>query len=202
MAAKRRPKVPQALLIYCEGKTEEAYFNILLDIFRLPRYVKVEVSGQRGQHLALIDNAVKERSRFCEAEGLDTEEAECWAVCDDDGMTCSYTELERYSEERDVHLAFARPQFESFLLQHFEQSGETDICEIFHRLTVHRNENGGAGAYDDSTKADLAWLANAINSKPKIVKTAITNSGLRGRTTKSPFLTVQSLAERFIELQI
>ena len=139
--------MPQALLIYCEGKTEEAYFNILLDIFRLPRYVKVEVSGQRGQHLALIDNAVKERSRFCEAEGLDTEEAECWAVCDDDGMTCSYTELERYSEERDVHLAFARPQFESFLLQHFEQSGETDICEIFHRLTVHRNENGGAGAY-------------------------------------------------------
>lgn len=62
--------------------------------------------------------------------------------------------------------------------------------------------DANTGAYDDSTKADLAWLANAINSKPKIVKTAITNSGLRGRTTKSPFLTVQSLAERFIELQI
>ena len=45
--------MPQALLIVCEGKTEEAYFNILLDIYRPPRFVKVEVVGQKGQHLSL-----------------------------------------------------------------------------------------------------------------------------------------------------
>ena len=57
--------MPRALLICCEGKTEEQYFNILLDFHRPPAYVEVEVYGQEGQHIALIDNTVAKRVELC-----------------------------------------------------------------------------------------------------------------------------------------
>ena len=66
MVARVRLKVPRILLAYCEGKTEEAYFNILLDFFRLSEYVEVEVYGQSGQHFALIDGACSKRKELCQ----------------------------------------------------------------------------------------------------------------------------------------
>lgn len=150
------------MLVYCEGKTEAAYFNILLDFHRPPLYVDVDVQGQKGQHITLI----------------------------------------KYAEEHGVNLAFSAPQFESYLLQHFEQSGATDMDEVFERLTFYRNQNNGAGPYDDSTKSDLDWMATAIDRKPKIVNTAVINSELREKTSKRPFLTVHNLTRRIIEMSI
>lgn len=34
MVRKARPRLPRLLLIYCEGKTEKAYFDALLDVHR------------------------------------------------------------------------------------------------------------------------------------------------------------------------
>ena len=202
MAAKGRSKAPRMLLIFCEGKTEEAYFNILLDFFRLPQYVVVEVAGQKGQHLALVDNIAKRRDELCAEELFRRDEIECWAVCDEDLMPVSFGELDRYAEERDVRLAFSAPQFEMYLLQHFEQSGSADRGEVFRRLTAYRKENGGEGRYDDSTKSDLGWIGVAIDRKPKIVSVAITNSDLRDRAAKRPFLTVQNLSRRILEMAL
>lgn len=115
-------------------------------------------------------------------------------------MTCSYTELKRYADERSVNLAFSAPQFEMYLLQHFEQSGETDKHEVFRKLSEYRKLYGGEGDYDDDTKADLGWMAAAIDRQPKIIKAVMVNSEIRSRTTKRPFLTVQNLTKRIMEL--
>ena len=194
--------MPQALLIVCEGKTEEAYFNILLDVYRPPRFVKVEVVGQKGQHLSLVDNAVRRRLELCEEERLGEEDVECWAVCDEDIMPVTFSELERYAAERDVRLAFSAPQFEMYLLQHFEQSASIDKDEVFGLLSKYRRQYGGEGDYCDSTKSDLGWMGAAIDSKPKIVAIAITNSDLRVKTSKRPFFTVQNLTKRIRELAL
>ena len=198
----RRIRAPRALLICCEGKTEEAYFNALLDFFRLPAFVQVEVYGQRGQHLALIDNAVALRSHMASEICCDMGEVECWAVCDEDQMPCTYVELCQYAEDHDVRLAFSAPQFEMYLLQHFEQSSLTDRDGTYQRLSEYRGQFGGVGAYCDRTKSDLAWIAVAIDKTPKIVSVAITNSDQRNRPTKRPFFTVQKLAKRILDLSI
>lgn len=183
--------MPRALLVCCEGKTEEQYFNILLDFYRLPAYVDVRVYGQRGQHIALVDTIDCLRSDLCAETGYDDDEVECWAVCDEDQMPCTYAELHHYAEEKSVHLAFSAPQFEMYLLQHFEQSNETNQTAVFQKLSRRRNEYGAIGKYDSDTKADLSWIRNAIDQKPKIVDVAITNSNIRDNTTKRPFFTVQ-----------
>ena len=89
-----------------------------------------------------------------------------------------------------------------YLLQRFEQSGETDKSIVFQKLSAQRRKHGGQGDYDDDTKADLGRMSEAIDHKPKIVDTAIVNSDIRGHTTKRPFLTVQELTKRIMELSI
>lgn len=200
--ARARRSVPRILLVYCEGKTEKSYFDILFDFYRLPGYVDVEVYGQKGQHLALIDNVVAKRDELCQETGLTEGEIECWAVCDEDRMPCAYTELLGYAESRTVRLAFSSPQFEMYLLQHFEQSGDSDKTVVFQKLSTYRERYGCSGEYNEGTKADLTWLSNAIDRQPKIVKTAVTNSDLRNRSMKRPFLTVQELTKRILELSV
>lgn len=187
------------MLVCCEGKTEELYFKILRDrIYRIPRYVKIDIQGEKGQHKALIDRVVQARIDLAESEQIDENEIECWAVCDDDGMAMQLSALEAYAEERCVRLAFSRPQFESYLLQHFEQTKTVKQAELYSRLTEIKNDRGSDGEYD---KADLDWLEEALIDKPKLVEIAITNSEQRTRRTASPFLTVQELTKRFRALR-
>lgn len=203
MAPRKRPRAPRILLIFCEGKTEEEYFNILLDFYRPPAYVEVAIYGQKGQHISLIDKAAAHRDELLHDDTeLSEADIECWAVCDEDQMPCSYTDLLAYADQQDVHLAFSAPQFEMYLLQHFEQSGESDRAAVFHKLSSYRKKYGSVGEYDNDTKADLSWMYEAIDRQPKIVKMAIVNSNLRNRTTKRPFLTVQELTERIVDISI
>ena len=122
----------RATLIYCEGKTEVEYFKILKTrIYRIPSFIKIEIQGEKGRHEALIDYAAKQREEFARIEDISIRDISCWAVCDDDGMNISYPSLEQYADSYDVNLAFSRPQFESYLLQHFEQSKITRQQELY-----------------------------------------------------------------------
>lgn len=183
------------LLICCEGKTEQQYFQMLQRMFRLPG-ARVFIIGERGQHKALINRTVQEREKLCAEHGFSMEEIECWAVCDDDGMTGKYAELLAYAEANNVQLAFSRPQFEAFILQHFEQSGEYRQAVLYERLSTHK-ERRGCGPY---SKGDLSWLMTAIDEKPKLVDIAITNADQRHRQSDKLFLTVQGLVKRMREL--
>lgn len=190
------------ILICYEGKTEKEYFEILRRHCRIPGYVGVRIIGERGQHKALVDHTLAERDALLEECGLESSEVECWSVCDEDRMGCSYNELLRYAEERDVHLAFARPQFEAYLVQHFEQTGACKKQDLYGKLAAFRGEYGYPAEYNDGVKSDLRWLEEAIDRKPKIVRMAITNADIRSKQTDRCFLTVQRLAERFLTLEI
>ena len=196
-----RTAIPRAILICCEGKTEAEYFQILRRVYRIPGFIKVKIVGQIGQHRALVDRACEARAAFARDEGLDEEEVECWAVCDDDCMEISYADLLSYAERHDVRLGFSRPQFECYLLQHFEQSGSVRAEEVFSKLSRHKLDSGGGSPYDEASKSDLEWLSSAILAKPKIIDTAVVNADLRGRQSGALFLTVQDLVKRLRGLQ-
>lgn len=187
--------MPHFYIICCEGKTEKKYFEILKSQYRFPGYVTFTIVGEKGQHMALIDRTVELREEIIADLELDNDEIESWAVCDHDKMSCTYSELEHYATDRNVNLAFSKPQFESFLLQHFEQSKATKSQELFSRLTFYKQQLGYTEPYDESTKSDLAWLDDALFNKPSLVEVAIVNSDLRSRSTGNPFLTVQRLVK-------
>lgn len=185
------------LLICCEGKTEKEYFSILRRLYRLPG-ARVVILGQKGQHKDLIDRTVAERDSFCEQSGINCDEVECWAVCDDDNMPLTYAELLQYSENKGVQLAFSRPQFEAYLLQHFEQSAEHDQKRLYAKLSEYASwYSGEAIEYE---KANLDWLAVAIDTRPKLVRVAMTNADQRRKQSARIFLTVQDLVKRMEEL--
>lgn len=190
-----------ALIIYCEGKTEELYFSILCQrIFRIPAYVTIDIFGEKGQHKALIERLAEERKRYALENEIDEDEIECWAVCDDDNMPTSYANLCRYAEEQNINLAFSRPQFESYLLQHFEQSKAKSKEDLFSALSKHRSLIDG-GCCNEGTKGNLDWLERKLMDEPKLIDNAIINANQRDKQTGSPFLTVQNLTIRLRSLE-
>jgi hypothetical protein len=188
---------PRAILICSEGKTEKLYFDIIVRVFDVNAVTNVEILGEVGQLKSLVDKCVDERIRLAQEFDLRENEVETWAVCDDDKRKTTYTDLLKYSNSKDVNLAYARPQFESYLLQHFEQSKDTKRPIMFAKLTQYANQNGFSGEYE---KVALDWLENAILMNPTIVSTAIVNSDQRNKHTSDPFLTVQRLTERLKNL--
>lgn len=192
---------PSKILILCEGVTEQLYFEILQKrVFRIPGYIEINIEGKKGQHKVLIDHVVERRLELINSnEDLFEDNIECWAVCDDDKMTISYTELVKYAGEHSVNLAFSRPQFEAYLLQHFEQSKETNPQLLYKALEAYKNEYGYEGKYD---KADLDWLEQTMIDNPNTVETAITNANLRSRQSAPLFLTVQELTKRLMNLRL
>lgn len=196
MQAKGRKRF---LLICCEGKTEKEYFRILMHLYRLPG-TQVLILGEKGQHKTLIDRTVDERDSYCQEHGTDRDEVECWAVCDDDNMRISYTELQQYAEEKDVRLAFSRPQFEAYLLQHFEQSAVHDQKQLYSELSRYASEHlHDTVSYE---KANLDWLKDLIDIRPKLVDIAITNADQHAKQSGRVFLTVQQLVKRMRELAL
>ncbi len=181
------------VLICCEGKTEREYFDSLVKrVFRIPAYVDIRIEGEKGQHKALVDRVIGLRSELAQTEHVSEEEIECWAVCDDDRMRLTYAELRQYAQARGVKLAFSRPQFESFLLQHFEPARETKPDRLYEKLGAYARSHGE----EDYQKSDLRWLTSALSDKPKLINTALANADQRVNESSSPFFTVQDLVRR------
>jgi hypothetical protein len=116
-------------------------------------------------------------------------------------MPFGFHELHAYAQERSVELAFSRPQFEAYLIQHFEQSKETKRAYLYDKLTEYGQTNGLTGRYEDS-KADLKWLEQIILDKPKLIDMAIVNASLRVTQSEKLFLTVQELVKALKECRL
>ena len=181
------------LLICCEGKTEREYFLILRRLYRISA-AQVSVIGEKGQHKILIDRTIEERDKLCKDMCINQDEVECW----DDNMPFSYAELKDYAEKREVKLAFSRPQFEAYLLQHFEQSSLYDQEGLYERLSDFASSVADQNKKYD--KADLKWLGALIDAKPKLVDIALVNANQRTKQSRRVFLTVQNLVRRMKEL--
>jgi len=187
-------EIPRIILICCEGKTEKSYFSILREVYRGSRRLEVEILGEKGQHKALIDKTVESRKELLKKYSLELDEISSWAVCDDDGMQLSFHQLQKYAQKSAVGLAFSRPQFEAYLIQHFERSKCVDQRVLYEKLTAYANSYGLEGNYEDN-KADLRWLEIAVFNTPKMLDTAVLNAELRKSSNEKLFLTVQDLVK-------
>lgn len=186
---------PRLLLILCEGGTEKRYFDSLIQHKHVRMVLPVETLGSKGQHKALIDKCVSKRKEKIEEDKLNESDIEVWAVCDCDKKKINYQKLLQYSKSKNVRLAFSNPQFETYLLQHFEAKGtkkskEKLILELEKHLHQKYNKN------------DLSWFDEMIDKDPKKLEIAISNSNKLGNHTRPPFLTVQELTKRLIEFAL
>lgn len=185
---------PSFILILCEGITEKLYFESIIHNMRIGG---VDILENQGQHKALIDKCIKERKKCSEKNDIDEDNIEVWAVCDHDGMKISYQELLEYASERNVKLAFSKPRFEAYLLQHFccrKNIKEKDLDECLSKKVLEYCGN-------EYSKSNLGWIDGMIDYTPQIVESAIRNANSLNNHTDSSFLTVQKLVERLVNLK-
>lgn len=192
---------PQLLLICCEGGTEERYFSILREVFRIGGAVDIQIISSDGlQHKTLVDLAAeKKQGIFAETGIFDSEDdIEVWVVCDRDSYSDSFTKLREYSESQGVNIAFSDPQFESYLLQHFgsPNSSKNKGTMLERELTAAILASGATAGY---TKGDLEWLREMIDRKFSVATAAIVHADTFSNHTKKPFFTIQRLAERLLQ---
>jgi hypothetical protein len=183
---------PRLLLIFCEGVTEKLYFDSLIQHKRVYTVLPIEVFGKEGQHKSLIKKCVAKRKKKAKEFELNENNIEVWAVCDCDEMKIKYQELLRYSRERNVNLAFSNPQFETYLIQHFEtKRTKNERSALISELETYLGKK-----YD---KSNLSWFDEMIDKDPTRLDFAISNSNKLKNHTKLPFLTVQELTARLLE---
>lgn len=183
---------PRFLLILCEGGTEKLYFESLIQIRRL-HIRSFKILGNQGQHEYLIRKCVVKRREKATELGLSESDIEVWAVCDCDKKKINYLKLLHYSEVRNVNLAFSNPQFETYLLQHFEAKRTKKKKEkLILELEKHLSEK--------YSKSDLSWFDEMIDRDPKKLEIAISNSEKLNTHNKPPFLTIQKLTKRLLQL--
>lgn len=186
---------PRALLILCEGKTEELYFRSVIRHKRVNKVLsRVEVIGCQGQHRALVRRCVGARKSLARelGPGISENDIEVWAVCDRDAMREKYQKLLNYAKSKGVNLAFSDPQFETYLIQHFELKKTTNKSgELLAELEGYLGE--------EYKKGELGWFDGMVDQNPAVLDFAISNAEQLGNHTKPPFLTVQKLTRRLIE---
>jgi hypothetical protein len=184
--------VPRIILICCEGlKTEPQYFEFISKLYKVSA-IKIKILSKKGQDFSLVDACVRERKSLANEYEVDLDDIETWAVCDDDNKI-DYTELANYAKAKNIEIAFSRPCFEAYLLQHFEQSNEKDKKSLYNLLSKKADQ--------PYAKGNITWLTNILDNEPKLVDSAILNSNQRQKKLKSPFLTVQRLTERIRDLE-
>lgn len=183
---------PRMLLILCEGVTEKIYFATLIKYKRISG-VKVEIFEKQGQHKGLIKKCVEKRQQYAKNFNIDETDIEAWAVYDKDSLKGGYQKLKRFADSKKVHLAFSDPQFETFLVQHFEYKKITDKGGQLERILADY-----IGC--EYSKTDLWWLDKMIDEKPTTLVFAIKNARKLNNHTISPYLTVQELVARLLEL--
>ena len=183
---------PRALLILCEGTTERLYFESVIQHKRVSRVLDVQVFGKQGQHKNLIKRCASLRKATAKELKLSEDEIEVWAVCDKDAMRITYQTLQAYANERNVKLAFSDPQFETYLIQHFEfKKTKNKRFTLTAELEAHLGNK-----YD---KGNLEWIDEMIDEDPAKLDFAVTNADKLKNHAKPPFLTVQKLTKRLLE---
>ena len=197
-------KVPERIVIFCEGKTEVEYFKIIRDVWRVNLVGRNDIRRKSQQGKALIDTAVLEIQKEVN-ENLDIytslDDIEVWAVCDQDKCATSYPDLQKHADDNGINLAYVNPQFEHYLMQHF--GGPRTFTGRGNKAKQEINDlaKEAYGLELQYDKADLSWLRLLIEEKQSIVKTAIVNADNYSKTrSRLPFMTTQELTKRMLEL--
>ena len=185
---------PRVILICCEGKeTERLYFNIIKNIYRIPRgSVSVKILGGKGQHRKLVDSSRAERENLAKKLDLHPSAIETWAVCDKDSREDIYRDLDKYANKYNIKLAFSSPSIEIHLRQYFgfsaSNKSSSQLENELSKLTGVKYK-----------KSDLSWLQDTLYKNPKLILSAIKNSRLISDPDKTPFTNTHTLVERLLE---
>lgn len=189
---------PRLILICCEGRTEESYFNAIVRMRRISNTLVPPAKSFGSQHTQLIDICDQERLQASQDNDISTDEIEVWAVFDKDHWRNGFTALEQYAATRNVRLAYSDPQFETYLLQHLGADSSRLSGQALEDHLSQVMESAGHGRY---IKGNLNWIETLLDERPKTLEMAIANSNTRDRRNRSPFLTVHKLVERLLEFE-
>lgn len=190
---------PVIVIICCEGKqSEPQYFRAVIKQRRVAQgRVKVHVLGSKGQHKKLVDNCRTIRANMSREKEVEENDIEVWAVCDKDKMDCTLAELQKYARDRNVSLAFSDPRFEAYLLQHFGYSATSSSGKSLETELNRKLKTKTGKTYQ---KNDLSWVIEILDNEPVLLDTAIANADKLSDQNTAPYITVQNLVRRLIEL--
>jgi hypothetical protein len=190
-------KLPQLVLICCEGNTEKAYFENFKNVFRISS-PKIEVITEETSFKGLIKRGAKRRSEYSKEYSIKEEDIEVWVVFDRDNYKENYLKLEQYAENENIKIAFSDPQFENFLIQHFQADSKIlkgkAMKDYLLKILVENKMSDG--------RYDKNWTKKLFDEKPKSVRIAIENCKIYTNHAKKPFFTVHKLVERLLEFKV
>jgi hypothetical protein len=126
--------LPKAIIV-CEGKvTEVIYFEGVRITRRIPTS-RVVVHSAAGRPKQIVDEAVrlrKQNDALNRSQGLEVADT-VWAVFDKDDHPL-IPEAKQKAKKNNIGLAFSNPNFELFLLSHFEQLNREENRDVVTRL--------------------------------------------------------------------
>lgn len=154
-----RQSTRRNVLIVCEGKTEELYFNALKRELRL-QTTHIEVEPEAGGHEKTIEKAVflrNKRRRDARKSSILLEYDEVWCVFDSEDPKQHLGALEKAvsaAKQNELLTAISTPSFEIWYLWHFTEtsryfengeaikhalrqyiSGYTETTDVFHTIS-------------------------------------------------------------------
>lgn len=183
-------------IIVVEGQTEQRYFE---NFRNLAANVIVKVNRPKasdpGSALSKMEEQLEEFKAKKDLKPGD----QAWLVFDQDqwGLSSIEAAWDWSVERKDRGVAFSRPQFELWLLLHFESAtGVSTKSEVLHRLDVYIP--GYTKGKQNQLPQDVESYRNAIeNAKSKV--TEIPESFSDTNDIAGAFTTVHFLVESILQ---
>lgn len=176
-----------ALLIVCEGKTEECFLKGLRARWRIPG-AKVQLVPQVG----VPSTVVREARRLRDRERPD----ETWVVFDRDDHPCWHTAIDEAQRTR-LCLAISNPCFEQWaILLHADQNADLHRSEVQRRLAaLHRGYHHDKSPYLD---VDLTLTLLDAAAHRSVILNRVAQS--LGEPFRAPMTTFSDLVARLRSL--
>ncbi|QED60855.1 RloB domain-containing protein [Enterococcus durans] len=116
--SKNKP-LRKEIRIYCEGKTEKIYFDLLKQKYRLPN-IKVKTKGELGQSVELVNHVLRSLNKMSANEKKKIEKILVVFDKDDDSWE-SIEKAYALAKQNNIGICFSNECFELWLLAHFEK---------------------------------------------------------------------------------
>jgi len=156
---KQNRPLKKSILVVCEGKTEELYFDFVKRQNEIGKRFSLTVKqAKSGSHLSLADSALKEKSKLSEDRDFDA----FWVVMDveDEHHRESLQEAIRLLKQNHFEIALSNPCFEVWYLAHFVKTDKTFLnCNhVITELKTHWRKEFKSD-YDKTRKnnAEQTW---------------------------------------------
>jgi len=185
-----RPTLPKVVIV-CEGDvTEKIYFHGVRIQRRVQR-ARMELHLAVGVPMTVVHRAIEVKemnARRNKLDNIDLSE-DVWAVFDRDDFD-RIPEAMALAKANGIKVAFSNPNFELFLLLHFQEFNREEHRDVVVRL-LRRHIRG----YDKSYDYDALGLHDLYVSAKKRAKTINERSRLRSGIPSPPYTSIERLID-------